>query len=310
MMSSVIVSFFEETFYHPKWYHYLLSVLLLPLSVFYGIGMYIRRKISKPKSYGIPIISVGNLVMGGSGKTPFVISLVNHLKDRKVAVISRGHGRKSSGMVEVSRNGLIRCDVAQGGDEAMLVALSLPNASVIVSEDRSVAINLAQQNGAELIILDDGFNRVDIDKFEILLEPEVLENILPLPSGPFREFAFTKSSADLVLKDGIDYKREVSFETVTSKMVLVTAIANPKRLNSYLPDGLIDKIYLKDHAYFTKQELGRWLEKSGAESILVTEKDWVKMKDFGLPLSVMKLKLRLNDSIMPQIETYIKEFRP
>ena len=121
----------------------------------------------KKKSFNVPIVSVGNLIVGGSGKTPFVIALASRFKN--VAIISRGYGRKSQGLVEVSRNGEILVDVRQSGDEPMLMATSLSQASVIVSEDRHKAIELAREQGAKLIILDDGFNRVEIEKFEILL---------------------------------------------------------------------------------------------------------------------------------------------
>ena len=74
------------------------------------------------KDFGIPIISVGNLVVGGSGKTPFTIAIAKELKD--VAIISRGYGRKSKGLIEVSRKGMILTDVEHSGDEPMLVITS------------------------------------------------------------------------------------------------------------------------------------------------------------------------------------------
>ncbi|NKQ41083.1 MAG: tetraacyldisaccharide 4'-kinase [Sulfurovum sp.] len=293
-------------FYDPIWYHHMVSILLLPTSLLYATGMLIRRKVAKRKRYAVPIISVGNLVIGGSGKTPLVIALADALINKKITIISRGYGRQSSGMVEVSRDGEVICGVGQSGDEAMLMALSLPEASIIVSEDRALAIELAIDQGAELVILDDGFNRVEIEKFEILLEPVLLANFMPLPSGPFREFAFSKKYADMMLRDGADFERVVSFENLQNRMLLVTAIADPKRLDPYLPEGIIKKVYLKDHAYFDKSKLEELLQKNRADSLLVTGKDLVKIEDYDLPISKMKLKLRLKDSIIPQIEAYIK----
>ena len=301
-------NFFESLFYHPKWYHSIVSIALLPVSLFYAIGMYLRRKIATKKRYQIPIISVGNLVIGGSGKTPFVVAVAEHFADKKVTIISRGYGRSSSGLLKVSDMGTVLCSVEESGDEPMLIALSLPRASVIVSEQRGLAIDLAIEKGAELIVLDDGFARVEIEKFEILLEPKSLPNLLPLPSGPFREHRRASRYADLNLKEDRDYTREVTYENLSDKMVLVTAIANPVRLDEYLPEGVLAKVYLDNHRYFSKSMLEDILAKNSADSMLVTQKDWVKMRGFKLPISLMKLKLQINEQVFTKIEDYIKDF--
>ena len=261
----------------------------------------------RKKDFGIPIVSVGNLIVGGSGKTPFVIALASRFK--KVTIISRGYGRKSKGLVEVSRNGEILVDVTQSGDEPMLMAASLSQASVIVSEERHKAIALAKQQGAELIILDDGFNRVEIKKFEILLEPQEIKNMLPFPAGAFREFYFNRKYADIIAKEGEDFERVVTFEDLKERMVLITAISNPARLERYLPEGVVEKVYLEDHAYFDEQSLKIILEESNARSLLCTSKDKVKMAGFKLPVSEMKLKLEIQDSVFMKIESYIQNYR-
>ena len=299
-------AFFEAMFFRPEWYHYPVILLLLPFSILYGIMMSVRRIVTTKKSFGIPIISVGNLIVGGSGKTPFVIALAAELED--VVIISRGYGRKSKGLVEVSSKGEILVDVQQSGDEPMLMAVSLPKASVIVSEDREEAIALAKGKGAKCIILDDGFNRVEIDKFEIVLEPERIYNYLPFPAGAFREFWFNKKYADIVAKEGESFVRKVNFENLSPKMLLVTAISNPSRLDSYLPEGIVQKVYLDDHAYFEEEALEKLLSKYGAETLLVTQKDMVKMQDFKLPISQMKLKLEIKETIFMQVEEYIKGY--
>ncbi len=298
--------FFEEMFFTPKWYHYPLILLLLPLSIIYGLMMSVRRMITSQKNFGIPIISIGNLIVGGSGKTPFVIALAKQLDE--VAIISRGYGRKSKGLIEVSAEGKILVDVTESGDEPMLMAQSLPHASVIVSEDREVAIALAKEKGAKCIILDDGFNRVEIEKFEIVLEPEYIKNYLPFPAGAFREFWFNKKYADIVAKEGESFERQVDFEDLTQKMLLVTAISNPSRLDSYLPEGVVEKVYLEDHAYFEEEKLKILLSKYEVQSLLVTEKDRVKMQGFKLPISEMKLKLEIKENIFTQVDEYIKGY--
>ena len=298
--------FFEAMFFSPKWYHYPLIVLLLPFSFVYGIGMWLRRKFVNPVSLGVPVVSVGNLIVGGSGKTPFVIALASTLTD--VAVVSRGYGRKSKGLVEVSHKGKILTDVAQSGDEPMLMATSLPSASVIVSEDRHVGIELAKKQGAKVILLDDGFNRVEIEKFDILLEPLEIDNYYTFPSGPFREFVGTRKMADVIAKETKAFTRIVHIENETDRMVLVTAISNPKRLDTYVPKSVIKKVYYEDHAYFEEDILKKILKENNAISILCTSKDRVKMQGFKLPISEMKLKLEIKKEILTQVDAYVKGY--
>ncbi len=306
MYNSFIVSFFERLFFKPTRYDWFFALLLSPISILYGIFMLLRRILTTKEDFQIPIVSIGNLVVGGSGKTPFLISLASKYRDSYI--ISRGYGRKSRGLIEVSSRGKILTDVFSSGDEAMLIARELPNSSIIVSEDRKEAIKLAKKRGAKVIFLDDGFNRVDIKKFEILLFPKEIRNYLPLPAGGFREFYFSKSFADLNLIEDRDFRRVVTIKNPTERMVLVTAISNPKRLEPYLPQNIIKKIYLKDHSYFNKSILKETLYSLNATSLLVTQKDEVKMSSFNLPLSVMELKLDINSNVFDNVDRYIKKF--
>jgi tetraacyldisaccharide 4'-kinase len=300
------VSFFERLFFKPNLSDWGIILLLSPLSLVYGTVMFLRRVFTLKKNYSVPIISVGNLTVGGSGKTPFVITLASRYSN--VAVISRGYGRQSKGLLKVSSRGKILTDVFQSGDEPMLMAISLINASVIVSEDREKAIVLAIEEGAKVIILDDGFNRVNIKKFEILLFPKMVKNPMPFPAGPFREFLFSNSFANLSLYEEYDFKRLVSISDKTEKMLLVTAISNPKRLEPFLPTNIVGTYYLEDHAYFNEAYLKEKMLTLGATSLLVTAKDKVKMEGFQLPLSVMQLELQIKNGILEKIDTYIGEY--
>jgi tetraacyldisaccharide 4'-kinase len=89
-------------------------------------------------------------------------------------------------------------------------------------------------------------------------------------------------------------------------MILVTAISNPERLKPFLPTNIVGEILLKDHAFFDEALLKRKMQELKATSLLVTEKDEVKMEDFQLPLSVMKLKLQINNQILEKIDSYIR----
>jgi len=305
---STVASFAEELFYDPGPAQRAISLLLTPLSWLYGGGMWLRRRLASSTSYPVPVISVGNLVIGGSGKTPFVIALGKRYRERKVWVVSRGYGRRSRGLVEVSRPGEIRVPVESSGDEAMEMARALPEAGVIVSEDRRAGIERALELGAELIVLDDGFNRVEIGKFEILLEPERLPNRRVLPAGPFREFPSTARLADLRLKEGREYRREVRVTEATDRMVLVSSIARPRRLEPWLPPEVVARYHFADHAWPDPEKLRELLELHDARSLLVTEKDAVKLEPFQLPLSRLKLQLRIDPAVLAAVDRYVKEY--
>ncbi len=304
MFSFNVVSFFERLFFKPNLSDWVIITLLSPLSLFYATLMLFRRLLTPKKVYNIPIVSIGNLTVGGSGKTPFVIALAKRYQN--VFIVSRGYGRESRGLVEVSRNGEILTDVKSSGDEPMLMAKSLKSASVIVSENRHIAIERAIEEGAEVIFLDDGFNRVDIKKYEILLFPKTIKNYMPFPAGPFREFFFMKSFADLSLYEERAFKRVVKVVNSTDKMLLATAISNPNRLKPFLPEGVVGEYSLEDHAFFNEHELKKKMLELGATSLLVTQKDEVKMQEFKLPLSVMQLELEIQNEILEKIDRYIK----
>ena len=95
--------FVESLFFAPRYYHYPFILLLLPFSLFYGLIMLLRRWSADREMFSVPMLSIGNLIVGGSGKTPFVIALASRYPG--ATIISRGYGRQSSGLIEVSRKG-------------------------------------------------------------------------------------------------------------------------------------------------------------------------------------------------------------
>ena len=115
--------FIDRYFYKPNFLHICISFALLPISLFYLIVATLRRKCAKYYDFKIPIISVGNLIVGGTGKTPFLCEIAKDFEN--VAVISRGYKRKSKGLLIVSKNGEICATQEQSGDEAHLIALTL-----------------------------------------------------------------------------------------------------------------------------------------------------------------------------------------
>jgi len=164
-----LILWVEEYLFYPKTFlQFLLSFLLLPLTFLYCFVVISKRLFAKKIDFKVPIISIGNLTVGGSGKTPLTIELAKEYEN--CAIVLRGYGRTSKGLVVVSKEKNILCDVSQSGDEAMLYAKSLPNATVIVSEDRTKAIELAKSFTCQPIFLDDGFSKSYIKKFDILIK--------------------------------------------------------------------------------------------------------------------------------------------
>ncbi|WP_305862865.1 tetraacyldisaccharide 4'-kinase [Helicobacter cholecystus] len=296
----------DHYFYKPFWWQKIIIFLLLPLSTFYCIVSFLKRKISPMHNFGIPIISVGNLIVGGSGKTPFIIHIGKELSNLKIGVVSRGYKRKSKGLVIVSEFGKILCSQEEAGDEAYLIARSLKNASVIVCKKRKEAIYKAKEMGCDAVLLDDGF-RFKFKKLNILLRPK-LEPYYSfcLPSGMYREWSKSYDEADLIIKEGVEYTRIVEVLDATPKMLLLTAIANPMRLDEFLPQ-VVGKIYYPDHSNFKIEEIKDTMREYGATSLLVTTKDWVKLENTNLPLSILSLKLEVREEIIERIKNYIQE---
>ena len=190
----------ERNLYNPSPAWLALGVILAPLSLLYTLIVCLKRLFAKPQKFKIPIISVGNLTLGGSGKTPLVRALFKEFNGSlKTCIILRGYGRKSRGLLEVALGGRILCDVEQSGDEAMEYALFLRGANVIVSEDRAAGILRAQTLGFELVILDDGFSKFNISKFDILLRPQSAPRLpFCLPFAAYRSPPFFYKFADFI----------------------------------------------------------------------------------------------------------------
>ncbi|MDD5212096.1 MAG: tetraacyldisaccharide 4'-kinase [Sulfuricurvum sp.] len=299
-MKRLITFWIEGYFYRPTVAQKLLSFFLYPLSLLYCFAAWIRYVSSTPKDFGIPIVSVGNLTVGGSGKTPLVSALCALYK--KPAIVLRGYGRKSQGLVVVKDDSAIVCDVSHSGDEAMLYAQTLSHAVVIVSEKRQSAIELAKSMGCEVVFLDDGYGKHSIQKLDLLIDVET-PNSFCLPSGPYRERLWSGKNV-IMVDENRSFIRRVQVQNETSKMALVTAIARPQRLDPYLPE-VVAKIYFEDHHFFMIEELEAILKQTGATSLLVTQKDFVKIAPFNLSLSLLALELELSPELIDTVREYV-----
>ncbi len=286
----------------------LISFLLYPISLLYASISLIKRIILSlfKIKYDIAIISIGNISLGGSGKTPFLISLIKRLNLQNTAIILRGYKRKSKGLVIVNHNNNILCDSKTSGDEAMLYATSLKQSIVIVSENRINGINKAKEMGAKYIFLDDGFSKSNIEKYDILLESNDIKNKRLFPSGAMREFSFVKKQANLILQENIDYKRKVKIPKIEKDTILITSISKPYRLDSFL-NKEIKKIYFPDHSLFSKEDIVNICQEHNSNSILCTTKDYVKLKDLNLEYKIftIDLDIQISDDVFMEIQGYI-----
>ena len=246
---------------------------------------------------GIPVISVGNLTMGGSGKTPLTIALGKylHAKGKRVAVVSRGYGRASEGFVLVQDGTQLLADVAKSGDEAQLIAMTLPNAIVIVDEDRVHGAKQAKHLGAEIVLLDDGYQHMRIRRdLNILVvdSSRTLGEVIPF--GMLREPPSAAADADVVvytnaahssgaaerilsryLRPGIPIARvatraetllplvSAADRTLSSlknaRVLAVSSIAAPERFYQVLREAgaIVTPHTLRDHAAYDRTQIER-----------------------------------------------------
>ena len=151
----------------------------------------------------LPVVSVGNLTFGGTGKTPVVQALAQYCRRRgyRVAILLRGYRRRSSGLIIVSRGAGPEVPWWESGDEAWLHAWKIPEALVIVDRRRERAARVAHQLGAQVALLDDGFQyrRLQRALDLVLLDRRTLRCRFPLPFGCLREPLRALRRADFLL---------------------------------------------------------------------------------------------------------------
>ena len=203
---------------------------LRPLSWFYGLGVGFRNMlfemgVLKSRSFKMPVISVGNITVGGTGKTPHVEYLIRLLKDHaKVAVLSRGYKRKSHGFVLANADTTMR----EIGDEPFQMKQKFPDITVAVDHKRTRGIEKLSSGqyveGIEVVLLDDAFqhryvkpgiNILLVDYHRLVIYDELL------PSGHLREPVKSKDRADIVIvtKCPTDLK-PMEFRVITKAMSL------------------------------------------------------------------------------------------
>jgi tetraacyldisaccharide 4'-kinase len=294
-----------------------------PLAGLYGSGVRARnalysRGLLRARRLVGPVISVGNLSVGGSGKTPFVILLGELLKTRGITfdVLSRGYGRQSKGVVEVDPAG----SAQDFGDEPLLISQKL-GAPVVLGEDRYQAGLFAERKyGPRMHLLDDGFQHRSLARdFDIVLvTPEDARDRL-LPVGRLREPLRSLIRADaVVLTSGAApesfplqgkhvwrVRRGIVARDVPEHPVAFCGIARPRIFFLQLQKAGIEvaaeAVYRDHHAYTEKdvRELLAVKQSSGAGGFVTTEKDAVNLGAYLsslAPLAVVPVKMELLDA--------------
>lgn len=302
----------------------ILRYLLFPLAIIYGLITSIRnflydKGILKSYSFDIPILAVGNLSVGGTGKTPQIEYLIRLLSPTyKIATLSRGYKRKSEGFVLADAD----ADAELLGDEPFQMHLKFPKINVAVDADRKNGIKklLALTNKPDVILLDDAFqHRMVKAGFYILLTAydDLFCDDFFLPKGSLRESKSGAKRADIIIvtkcpKDiseveqnkirvrigasfsvyfsGIDYDDKV-YNTSESKNVidiqkvdklLLTGIAKPNPFFAYLQGENDVQLQYPDHHHYHEKDINKINELAKNKLIITTEKDYVRLLNKNL----------------------------
>jgi len=278
----------------------LLNLVLLPFTIFYLIIFSLRLAKAKPAKVNAHVICVGNITAGGSGKTPFCLALGKHYIERgnKVAFISRGYkgqlSNKDKPVKVTSKHTFL--DV---GDEPLLLSQTAPT---YICPNRYLAASMAVEEGAEVIIMDDGLQNFTLHQDEkiVVFDSEFfIGNGLLLPAGPLREplnSMLDRCDSIVVVGDEVPKKIDgrdvmlynpkiVNPEIVANtKFVLMSSIGNPNKFLKSAESLNIDNVKhfrFADHHIYTHKDLKRVIEfaKSKQCKVLTTSKDFVKIPD-------------------------------
>jgi tetraacyldisaccharide 4'-kinase len=308
------------------------------LDVLYGQVMRLRRRRverrpERQRRLARPVISVGNLSVGGTGKTPVVAAIAQRLIDagERPSILSRGYARAdpADGVVVVSDGQTIGATIDRAGDEPLMLARQVPRAAVCVSPDRHLAGMLAErQLGCTIHILDDGFQHLELARNLDVLVTTIGEipNGRVMPIGRLREPIDAAARAHfLVVSDAtagaasseawtLDIQQScgavknlgepVSLSgglkpAATSKILAVAGIAHPDRFVSMLRDAgwnVVESMAFPDHHRYTAKDIaaiGAKMKSTNADVVFTTDKDAVRLESLTLPFEAYRVPLQV-----------------
>jgi len=295
-------------------------VLLAPLAALYAAAGRLRRALARPAPLDVPVICVGNLVAGGAGKTPAVIALARHLKQkgRKPHVVTRGYGGRLAGPVAVA----FAHGAADVGDEALLLAAEAP---VWVARDRAAGARVAVAAGADCVLLDDGFQNPALHQdLRLLVIDQAfgLGNGRVLPAGPLRETPETgflrahavialrgegERIATLPLPPGLPVHTArlapalALADLAGARVVAFAGIGRPAKFFDTLRAigcEVVAEHAFPDHHAFDPDEVMRLVDEAGAQGarLVTTSKDAVRLSDSARALvTVLPVNLLFDD---------------
>lgn len=289
--------------------------LLTPLGWLYG-AVTAWRVARADYRASVPVICVGNLTVGGTGKTPVAMALIARLAGKRVFVVSRGFGGSLAGPVLVDP---LRHSAAEVGDEPLLLAAFAP---VVVARDRAAGVRLAEAEGAELVLLDDGFQNPSVVKDLSLVVVDAVAgfgNGRCLPAGPLREpVAAGLLRADLVVLLGDEGSRKhflagysgrvpvlegqimplaTGMDWSGSRVIAFAGIGRPEKFFASLRGvgaEVLRTVALDDHQPLHPALIQRLLAEAGAlgAQLVTTEKDAVRLPE-KFRAEVMVLPVRV-----------------
>lgn len=297
------------------------SLLLLPLSWFYQLGNWFKAMFCSKYTSQLPIISVGNINAGGTGKTPVCIEIGKILRDNgfNIAFLTRGYGGEATAVEVVNRK---RHTVQEVGDEALLLS---EVADTFVFKNKILGLRtIESKNTYDVVVLDDGLQSYNIVKdFNVLvLNGEYgLGNGRILPAGPLRQHLSTvQHEINMVVINGLDvHNLREQFSTedhifnsyvrtdkkrATKKdhdVIAFSGIGRPERffhtLSQELNYNIVKEMIFPDHYYFTAEDMDELivLANNAKAKLITTEKDWQRIPtDYQRDIEYTKIFLEFD----------------
>lgn len=303
--------------------------MLSIISKIYNIFVNQRNKAfdsgnKKIYSTNAKVISIGNLIAGGTGKTPITIFIANKLKEKyNIGIVGRGYGRKSKGMILIDKQNKFTPD--EVGDEMLLISKKT-NLPVCVNEKKYLAAQeIDRKIKLDVILIDDGFQHRYIERNVdiLLINCKTIENPNTFPKGLLREsFENYKRANILLLEDGIDksifnfpkndiyyykkyfigvknyfIKNENYLTKYNSMVLLISSIANPENFRNFVNSvgfDVKDSIFFPDHYNYRDDDINKIISKCkrlNIENIITTEKDLVKLEKYKSKLFQNEINL-------------------